>query len=97
MEATLQGLLVGFIVDEKDYLPAGDLQLHDSVKEARRQEYLQKGDGLTVSHIGDGVTFVKVGDRFALTGTARATRYVNPQGGIFDIIREADIAFKITE
>jgi len=97
MKATLQGLLVGFIVEEKDYLPAGDLHLHDTVKEAKRQEYIQKGDGLTVSHVGEGVTFVKVGDKFALTSNARASRYTNPEGGVFDIIREADIAFKIEE
>lgn len=72
------------------------LEVHDSVLEKKREEYIQKGNELVIAAIGDGVDFASLGDKILVAGHARLQKVtVADSTEPFYVLRESDILGKL--
>ena len=73
------------------------IELHETVKKSKREEYVKSGEPLIVAAVGNGVTFVSLGDEVMVAGRASIQQIELSSGedGTYYIIREIDILGKL--
>ena len=82
-------------VEVTDKVIAND-KLRQSMIDEKAEEFVKEGNALTVSVVGDGCSFLKVGDKVFTAGHARLQRIeLEDDENFHYVVREADVLGKV--